>query len=119
VRNGGWIGSTDRFWEDALEFVFNPAVEAVRVSRAAPYPPSSVIRGITFAPESTIVRQAIDSDNWPITWADDGEQYTSYGDGWGFDPRTERKLSLARLSQNGRVFLMQRAFCLVATHFHD
>jgi hypothetical protein len=94
VRNGGWIGSTDRFWEDALEFVFNPAVEAVRVPRAAPYPPSSVIRGITFAPESTIVRQAIDSDNWPITWADDGEQYTSYGDGWGFDPRTQRKLSL-------------------------
>ena len=24
------------------------------------------------------------SDNWPITWADDGHQYTSWGDGCGF-----------------------------------
>src|SRR5262249_46040267 len=35
-----------------------------------------------------------DSDNWPITWADDDSQYTSYGDGSGFPPYTEKKLSM-------------------------
>jgi hypothetical protein len=34
------------------------------------------------------------SDNWPLTWADDDALYAAYGDGWGFEPRTERKLSL-------------------------
>jgi len=58
-----------------------------------PYPPSEVIEKVSFAPVSSVVRKAIGSDNWPITWADDGDQYTSYGDGWGFEPRTEKKLS--------------------------
>jgi hypothetical protein len=53
-----------------------------------------VIRGVSFAPESTMIRKAIESDNWPITWGDDDAQYTSYGDGWGFEPNTNRKLSL-------------------------
>jgi len=53
-----------------------------------------MIRGVAFAPESTIVRRAIDSDNWPITWADDGAQYTAYGDGEGFEPFLKTKLSL-------------------------
>jgi hypothetical protein len=48
---------------------------------AAPPAASPVIRKVSFAPESSIVRQAIDSDNWPITWAGDGHQYTAYGDG--------------------------------------
>ena len=40
------------------------------------------------------------SDNWPITWADDDSLYTAYGDGWGFEPRVDEKLSLgfARIS---------------------
>ncbi|MFQ6049018.1 MAG: DUF4185 domain-containing protein [Phycisphaerae bacterium] len=46
-----------------------------------------------FAPESAIVRKAIGSDNWPITWADDDQLYTAYGDGWGFEPHTPHKLS--------------------------
>jgi len=29
-----------------------------------------------------------------MTWADDGELYTAYGDGWGFDPKLPDKLSL-------------------------
>lgn len=58
------------------------------------YEPSSVIRGVTFAPVSTIVRKAVASDNWPITWADDNHLYAAYGDGRGFEPGTERKLSL-------------------------
>lgn len=50
--------------------------------------------GIEWAPAETIVRRAKGSDNWPITWADDGHLYTAYGDGWGFEPRTKKKLSL-------------------------
>ena len=34
------------------------------------------------------------SDNWPITWADDGDLYTGYGDGWGFRHEAPSKLSL-------------------------
>lgn len=59
-----------------------------------PYPQSSFIRDVKFAPLTTIVRKAPGSDNWPITWGDDDNQYTAYGDGWGFEPKTEKKLSL-------------------------
>jgi CubicO group peptidase (beta-lactamase class C family) len=59
-----------------------------------PYAPSKVIREVKFAPVTTIIRKACDSDNWPLTWAKDDNQYTAYGDGWGFDPRVEKKLSL-------------------------
>ncbi len=58
-----------------------------------PYPPSPIIKQVTFDPVSAIVRKAVGSDNWPITWADDGHMYTSYGDGWGFEPKTDIKLS--------------------------
>ncbi len=92
VRNGGALSSHNTFWRDAVEQVFNPAVEMAR-SRP-PYPRSSVIHGISFAPETAIVRKAIDSDNWPITWGDDDAQYTSYGDGEGFEPVVDHKLSL-------------------------
>lgn len=61
-------------------------------STNSPYPPSPVIANIEFAPLSTVIRQAVDSDNWPITWADDDYLYTSYGDGTGFQPGG-RKLS--------------------------
>ncbi len=66
----------------------------------APYPPSTVITGIEWVPASDIVRRARGSDNWPITWADDDAQYTAYGDGNGFKPYVEKKLSLglARVS---------------------
>ena len=33
---------------------------------------------------ATYVTQAPETDNWPMTWADDGHQYTSFGDGQGF-----------------------------------
>jgi len=61
---------------------------------AQPYPPSPVITKLTWAPPSTIVRQARGSDNWPITWGDDDNIYTAYGDGWGFKPKVPSKLSL-------------------------
>lgn len=58
----------------------------------APYPPSPVISDIIW--DSSIVRQATGSDTWPITWAEDDNLYTVYGDGWGFDPKVPNKLSL-------------------------
>jgi CubicO group peptidase (beta-lactamase class C family) len=66
----------------------------------APYPPSAVIRGIEWAPAETIIRQAPGGDNWPLTWADDDNLYTAYGDGKGFRPFIDVKLSmgLARVS---------------------
>lgn len=60
----------------------------------APYPSSPVITGLRWAPKDTIIRKAKGCDNWPITWADDDQLYTAYGDGNGFPPRVPRKLSL-------------------------
>jgi CubicO group peptidase (beta-lactamase class C family) len=92
VRNGVAMGPKERFWRDAVDNVFDPVVAAA--GSKPPYPQSPVIGGVSFAPESTIIRKAVESDNWPITWGDDDAQYTSYGDGWGFEPYTDYKLSL-------------------------
>ena len=48
-----------------------------------PYPVSPVIASMSFD-WSTHRRYAPGSDNWAITWADDGHQYAAYGDGGGF-----------------------------------
>jgi len=61
---------------------------------AAPYPASPIKKGVEWADAGTIIRKAKGSDNWPITWADDDNLYTAYGDGWGFEPKTKEKLSL-------------------------
>ncbi|MFB3827929.1 MAG: serine hydrolase [Bryobacteraceae bacterium] len=97
VRNGNNLNppGESKFWGDLIRYVLQPAVAAIR-----PYPQSPVIREVVFAPPETITRAAIGSDNWPLTWADDGDIYTVYGDGWGFEPRLPVKLSLglARIS---------------------
>jgi len=86
----GWAGDYSR-----LAPFLNPIVAAVKNPPSAPpYPPSPVITGIEWAPASFIIRKAGGSDNWPLTWDDDGHQYTAYGDGWGFEPKVEKKLSL-------------------------
>jgi CubicO group peptidase (beta-lactamase class C family) len=95
VRNGGLLahGPEDRhFWKSAHDYFLQPLVDAV-VS-APPYPQSSAIRRISFAPEESIVIKAKGSDNWPLTWGDDDSIYTSYGDGWGFEPLIKPKLSM-------------------------
>jgi CubicO group peptidase (beta-lactamase class C family) len=92
VRNGAALGGHDRFWADAVDEVFTPAARLA--SSQPPYPRSAAIRGVSFAPEESVVRRAIDSDNWPITWGDDDAQYTSYGDGVGFEPFVKGKLSM-------------------------
>jgi len=69
-------------------------MEETALRDGAPYPPSSVITGIRWAAAAEIVRLAKGSDNWPATWGDDGRLYTAYGDGRGFRPNVEKKLSL-------------------------
>jgi len=78
----------------AIEPFIGPIAMSVmgRSGRGVPYPASDI--RIEWAAADTIVRKAKGGDNWPITWADDGNMYTAYGDGWGFEPRVEKKLSL-------------------------
>ncbi|MBM4028340.1 MAG: DUF4185 domain-containing protein [Planctomycetes bacterium] len=49
----------------------------------APYPPSPVIADMVLD-WSTHRREALGSDNWQLTWADDDHQYGAWGDGGGF-----------------------------------
>jgi CubicO group peptidase (beta-lactamase class C family) len=94
VRNGSNLYDSSKgegFWGGIEKYLFNPVMDAVI---GPPYKPSPVIKKIIWAPTDEIIRKASGSDNWPITWADDDNQYTAYGDGWGFEPKTEEKLSL-------------------------
>jgi uncharacterized protein DUF4185 len=53
----------------------------------SPYPPSKVIANINFDwanYNANTDRLAPGSDNFPVTWADDNNQYTAWGDGGGF-----------------------------------
>ena len=91
VRNGDALGDTKAgYWGPVYELLLKPLMEAVAVR--APYPASPVIHGAVFGGE--IRRDAIDSDNWPMTWGDDDAQYTSFGDGFGFEPRIGKKLGM-------------------------
>lgn len=76
--------------------VLKPFLEPVcqSVAYGAPYPTSQVITSLSWAPADSVVRKATGSDNWPITWADDDNLHTAYGDGWGFEPKVEKKLSM-------------------------
>ena len=72
----------------------------------SPYPASPIIASIEWAPKESIVRLAKDGDNWPVTWADDDAIYTTWGDGTGFAPKVEKKLSLgfARITGSSESF---------------
>jgi hypothetical protein len=59
------------------------AEDNARQAAQRPYPRSPVIAGIAFD-WKTRRDLAPGSDNWPMTWGNDGHQYTSWGDGGGF-----------------------------------
>ncbi len=88
-RSRSWI---------AILFIFISLVTIIPIQAQEqpqpPYPYSSVITGIEWAPTESIVYKAEGSDNWPLTWANDGHMYTTFGDGWGFEPKVPQKLSL-------------------------
>jgi CubicO group peptidase (beta-lactamase class C family) len=105
VRNGETLAPElkdardvfEAFHDPRVKVLFEPVIGAITdrpKPSAAPYPPSKVITDLTWAPKGTIIRKAKGSDNWPLTWADDGHQYTAYGDGWGFEPFVPKKLGL-------------------------
>ncbi|NIP24504.1 MAG: serine hydrolase [Phycisphaerae bacterium] len=88
----------------SIEPFIEPIALSVRNESSSgiqPYPSSAVIKDIKWAPVKTIVRKASGSDNWPITWADDDNLYSAYGDGWGFEPKTKKKLSLGIVKVSG------------------
>ncbi len=72
----------------------DPGIADAKVS---PYPPSKAIAGITWAPRESIVRLAKGSDNFPLTWADDDDLYTTWGDGNGFSKVPRRSMGFARI----------------------
>jgi hypothetical protein len=93
---------------DVLRPFFEPIVLAAAGSRAEEHsksaailPPSPVIQEIRWAPKQEIRRAAKGSDNWPLTWGDDDALYTAYGDGNGFEPLTNEKLSLGLAKVTG------------------
>lgn len=103
VRNGGSLDPTLGFDAGSAtlrQVLFNPLMDSildapeVTQKPPIPYPASLLIKEMTWAPADAITRKAQGSDNWPMTWADDDALYTAYGDGWGFDPIVEKKLSL-------------------------
>jgi hypothetical protein len=51
------------------------------------YPQSNLIKDITFG---RVVRSFGDGDNFPTTWADDGNLYTMFNDGTGFSPNADK-----------------------------
>jgi CubicO group peptidase (beta-lactamase class C family) len=87
-----WSGSR----HPSYYHVINPFLlyVAQSVSYSAPYPQSEKITSLTWAPASSVVRKAEGSDTFPMTWADDGNLYTSFADGWGFAPMVPDKLSM-------------------------
>jgi hypothetical protein len=100
-----WKRAKDAGHYDVIKPFFTPiaaACASAKKSAALTHPPSPVIRGITWAPVSSIIRKAKGSDNWPMTWADDDALYTAYGDGNGFQPFVKEKLSmgLAKITGN-------------------
>ena len=54
-----------------IVFVFHSSILSVITAASPPYPPSTVIRKIVWAPVDMITCKAAGSDNWSITWADD------------------------------------------------
>ncbi|MEZ4661382.1 MAG: hypothetical protein R2911_27850 [Caldilineaceae bacterium] len=73
------------------------AIIAENVHSLAPLTSNSespIIASLTWEPAEQVIRLGQDSDNYPLTWAADGHLYTAYGDGHGFDPPVEKKLSM-------------------------
>jgi CubicO group peptidase (beta-lactamase class C family) len=108
TKKRGWV--TDRQRDRSMSTViFKPLVDSF-VKRASSYPDSKI--KATWDPVSKVRRFAgggiirDGSDNWPMTWADDGHMYTAYGDGNGFAPYIPNKLGMgfARIEGSAETF---------------
>ena len=99
VRNGAVLNSTMEHHDALHAELFTPVLGAIESDsparqRRSPYPSSTDISRIEWVPRAEIIRQAVGSDNFPLTWGDDDRLVTAYGDGWGFEPKIAEKLSL-------------------------
>jgi hypothetical protein len=106
VRNGSQLSAKVEYKTALRQFLCDPLINCVvgpnlQKTETIPYPRSPVIQSIQWAPKEEIVRRAEGADNWPITWGDDDRLYTAYGDGWGFQPFVEKKLSMGFASVTG------------------
>jgi hypothetical protein len=112
VRNGAELFPRGEGRDRIGEVLFDPLLAAIVGAKSAvtglklgvgqaPYPQSKLITNLEWAPRSEIKRAAEGSDNWPITWGDDDLLYSAYGDGHGFEPFVERKLSLGYVTISG------------------
>ncbi|WP_257669482.1 serine hydrolase [Parapedobacter tibetensis] len=84
------------FWLGSEKYLLNPLMDA---TEEPPYPQSSL--SVEFAPPDAVLRMAKGGDNWPVTWADDDNLYTAYGDGNGFLPYTAIRFSLGFAKVSG------------------
>lgn len=75
-----------------------------------PYPESDYIGEVSFDWD-THRREAQGSDNWPVTWAKDGHQYTAWGDGFGFDEALGKiSLGFSRISGDADSYTTEDLF---------
>ena len=86
---------------------FSCLLVAAASAAEPPYPRSRAIVKLTWDPGVVRIGEGNDGrdgvgDNWPITWGDDGDLYTSYGDGPGFNvmPRHFLTLGFAKIMGN-------------------
>lgn len=87
------VPGAESFGRPAHEVTFQPA-----------YPPSPAIAGVTFD-DRTARTEAEGSDIWPMTWADNDQLYTAWGDGGGFGGTNRLgrvKLGVARVEGGKR-----------------
>lgn len=89
----------------AFTFTLAFSAAAAHAADGAPYPQSKIVAKLTWGTNVFRIgsgnsgRDGV-GDNWPITWADDGNLYTTYGDGPGFrrEPKRELTLGFAKIS---------------------
>jgi hypothetical protein len=70
-------------------------------ARTTPYPPSDLIENISFDFSSEF-SAGDGSDQWVMTWADDGHVYAAWGDGEGWNVQFgfKQKLGITRITSN-------------------
>ncbi len=88
-----------------MSFVLvNACAEKPKITSS--FPRSDLISGIELDFDS-LVEKAPGSDNWAITWGQDGHQYTTFGDGGGFGGNNGRgrvSMGVARIEGSPNAF---------------
>ena len=86
-----------------LFYLFSKPLITVAQSRIPPYPPSETFAEVLWD-YAGMKSAAPGSDLWPVTWANDNELYTSWGDGGGFGGSNIRgrvSIGVARIRGDG------------------